>query len=440
MSLVKSRFPKIFPGWWIVFSSGIISLWTYGFQHYGFSALFKPIATELGFSRTVTSVAASITRFEGGFEAPLAGWVTDRFGARWIVLLGIFLAGVGLILMYLVNSLWAFYAIWGVMVGTGANLALSLPYDTAIANWFVKKRGLASSIKWLLSGLSGVVILPFVAWLITTQGWRMTLVIGGAVLLLVGLPLVWVCLKSRRPEYYGLLPDGATAGDKADVGDQMVEKGVKYAADFEEIEFTLRQAVRTPTFWLLIIANTAHGMTAPAISIHAIPFLTDIGIPPLRAASMLSMLLLVGMPFRLVSGFLVDRVKKQHIRFILAVAYSFQAGGFIIFLLNQTVPMIYVWFIVYGIGQGLTYGPMVPIWGRYFGRKALGSIRGLSSMLMTPVGVAAPIYFGWVYDLTGNYITAFTVTAVLLTISILLICLTIPPKPPAEVTDVRKLL
>ncbi len=112
----------------------MLALWGFGYNVYGFSALFKPIASELGFSRAATSVAASIGRFEGGIEASITGWITDKFGRRWLVRAGVLLIGVSLILMYFINSIWAFYVIWGVMLGTGQNLALTLPMRTAIAN------------------------------------------------------------------------------------------------------------------------------------------------------------------------------------------------------------------------------------------------------------------------------------------------------------------
>ena len=170
----KRRSPKIFFGWWTVIASGTLSLLGMGYYIYGISALFKPIASELGFSRAATSVAASIGRLEGGFESPLTGWATDKFGPRWIVLSGVFLVSLSLLLMNFINSLWAYYVVWGVMLGTGCNIALTIALDTTISNWFVKKRGLAMSIKWVFSGLSGVLVIPLVAWLITVQGWRAT--------------------------------------------------------------------------------------------------------------------------------------------------------------------------------------------------------------------------------------------------------------------------
>jgi sugar phosphate permease len=438
----RIHFPKIFPGWWTVLTGGILALWAYGYQAYGISALFKPISSELGFNRAATSVASSIGRFEGGFEAPVTGWVTDRYGPRWIVFLGIFLISAGLVLMGYINSLWSFYAAWGVLVGTGANIALSVPLDTAISNWFVKRRGLALSIKVMFSGLSGVLVMPLIAWLITVQGWRIACLFGGVVMAVVGLPMVWFFLKPHRPEYYGLLPDGAkiTAGTTKE--NHIIEQGTRYAAEVQEVEFTLRQAMRTPAYWLLIVVTAIHGLVTPVMSIHCIPFLTDpsVGMDPVKAAGVMSIYVGVSIPFRFVGGFIADRVKGGYLRFIICAGYLLQAAGIGVFLLHQTIPMIYVWFVLYGVGMGI--GNIVPplMRARYFGRKAFGSIGGTSAMFVTPVGVIAPIYAGWVYDTTGSYMTAFTLFAVLLAVSAAILPFISPPKPPPKLTDVRQIL
>lgn len=436
----RKKFPKIFFGWWTVLAGGIIALWGYGYQAYGISALFKPIASELGFSRATTSVAASIGRFEGGFEAPVVGWMTDRFGPRWIVFVGVFVISVALVLMYYINSLWAYYVVWGVLLGTGANIALSIPVDTAISNWFVRKRGTALSIKWMFSGLSGVIVLPLIAWMITVQGWRMTCVTGGLVMAVIGLPLAYFFLKQRRPEYYGLLPDGAkTEGEAADV-DQMIERGVQYAAEFQEVEFTIKQVFRTRVYWLLLVINGCHALVGGAINIHTIPFLTDIGIDPLAAAGIMVVMISASIPARLLGGLVADRVKTSHLRFLLWGSYFLQLVGIGIFLLNQTVAMIYVWYVLYGFGIGAAYVLNPLLRARYFGRKAFGSIHGVTALILTPFGVVAPVYAGWVYDTTGSYISAFTLFAGLLAFAIVLITFAAPPKPPAVIGDIRKIV
>ncbi len=439
--MIKRRvFPKVFFGWWTAVASGILSAWGNGYSAGGITQFFKPIASDLGLSRAATSVAASIARFEGGLEAPLTGWLTDRYGPRWIVLLGVFLIGSGLILMHFVNSLWTFYIFWGVIMGTGSNVGLSTPLDTAVANWFVKKRGLALGTRMVFSGLGSSLVVLLIAWLITTQGWRMACVIGGVVMLAVGLPLSWFCLKQHRPEYYGLLPDGAAAEGEAAEAGRMIGRGVKYAAEVQEVEFTLRQAMRTPAYWLLVTVSAVHSLVQGATNMHSVPFLTDIGIDQVRAAGILATMLFASVPARLAGGFLADHVKKNHQRFLIGGAFFLQAAGFVVFLLNQTIPMIYIWFIVYGIGYGVTMTVLTPTMARYFGRKAFGSIRGTSMMFITPVGVLAPIYAAWVYDTTGSYITVFTLFAALLASMVILAPFILPPKPPAQVTDIHEIV
>ncbi|MFC1952152.1 MFS transporter [Chloroflexota bacterium] len=436
----RRRFPKVFFGWWTVIASGIISFWGTGYSNTAASALFKPIASELGLGRAVTSVAASIARFEGGFESPVTGWLTDRFGPRWVVTFGVFLIGLGLVLMNYVDSLWAYYLVWGGIVGTGHNIGLTIPLDKAISNWFVKKRGLAISTKWMFSGFCPVLVLPLVAWLIIIHGWRMTCVIGGVVMWLVGLPLAWFFVKQHRPEYYGLLPDGATVEEEATEVSRMIDRGVEYATEVEEVEFTLRQAIRTPAYWLLIASRAAQSMVTIAIIIHCIPFLTDMGIDPLVAAVIISMTSIARIPARFISGLIADRIKKDHLRFLLAGTYLLQAAGITAFLLNQTMPMIYVFFILYNLGMGMSLPINTVMSARYFGRKAFGSIRGSSMIFITPIGAIAPIYAGWIYDTTGSYVTAFTLFAVLLALAVVVISLTFPPKPPAQITDIRKIV
>jgi len=343
-------------------------------------------------------------------------------------------------LMNFINSLWTFYVVWGVILGTGINIGLELPLDKAIANWFVKKRGIALSVRWLFTGFAGLVLL-LVAWLISTQGWRITCVIGGLGIWFFGLPLTWLFMRPRRPEYYGLLPDGTTTEVEPDEEvSQTIDRGVNYAAEVQEVEFTLRQAMRTRAYWLLIAAVSVRMVGFSAILTHGVPFLTDMGFQPVKAAALLGIIILTSTPSRLIGGFLMDHVQIRYIRFLMAGAFLLQAVGVTAFLLNQTIAMIYVFLILFWLGVGIALPLEAGIRARYFGRKAFGSIGGTSVIFTTPIGVLAPIYAGWVYDTSGSYIPAFTLFAILFGISAVLVSLACPPKPPAQVTDVRKFL
>ncbi len=421
----------IFPGWWLVLTGGFMALWGYGYHAYGFSALFKPISQELGLSRAATTIPASIGRIEGGAIAIIAGWLTDRFGPRWLIFFGVLLIGLCFCLMSVVNSFWSFIVVWGILLAIGMDLALAIPLQATVARWFIKRRGVANGILLIFSGLSGVVVLPLVAWLITVVGWRTTCLIGGAVMLVVGVPLVWFFVKQHPPERYGMLPDGASVGEVG--GEDMVEKGRRYAAEMSEFDFTLTQILKSPAYWLLLVSGMCHFLAVPVISIHGIPFLTDSGFDPVKAARMLSLMVLVSIPARFFGGFMVDRIKKERLRFLIFAAYSLQAVAFGSFLLHQTEAMIYVWFLLYGVGFGIGFGIMMPVRVRFFGRMAIGRIMGIGQVIMLPAGIIAPIWAGWVFDTTGSYMVAFKAVSVLLVVGSLLALLITPPKVPQEV-------
>ena len=420
---------KIYFGWWMTISSGLLCFCGYAYHAYGFSALFKPISEELGFSRATTSLAASITRFEGGLEAPLIGYMADRYGPRITVFVGIFLAGLGLILMYFVNSLWSFLLVWAVIGATGINIGLSMPLDVAITNWFVKKRGTAISIKWVFSGLSGVVGLPLIAWMISAHGWRAACVTGGVVLWVVGLPLVWFFIRSKRPEHYGLLPDGATPSEED--GSDALAAGKAYAADLGEVEFTGKEAMRTAPFWLMIAAYMFHGALYPVMNIHCIPFLTDRGMDLTVAAATMSVYITASIPARFLGGALIDRIPMRDMRYALAGSFALQTVGVTLFLFNQeSMAVLYTFFVLYGIGMGAVM-PMTPVLrARYFGRKSFGTIAGWSRALTIPVGVIGPVLAGWIFDTTGSYEIAFLLFAITLGMSVVIMLFVRPPKHP----------
>ncbi|MFC1978892.1 MFS transporter [Chloroflexota bacterium] len=436
----KKGFHKIYFGWWTVISGGITSMWSAGYYHYGFSALIEPIQNTLGLSRMAASVPASIGRLEGGIESPISGLITDKFGPRLIASLGALFFGLSLASMYFVNSQWTFYIIWGVLLGTAYNLASTIPVNTAITNWFVRLRGRALGTKITLAGLSGVITLPIVAWLIDTYDWRTACVVGGVVMLCVPLPLLALSLRRYRPEYYGLLPDGKKSEEKDADAEQTIDRGVKYASTFKEFEYTLRQAIKTPAFWMLIISHASHNMAVPVLNVHAIPLLTGMGLTTLRAAFTMSIMVWTSIPFRFIGGILADRVGKGKLRMLLAGSYLLQAIGFGVYIRYGTLTSVYIWLALYGVGMGTAFAANPLIRARYFGRKAFGSIHGLAQALMTPVGIAAPIYAGWVYDTNGSYMMAIKVGAITLVASVVLSLMIFPPKPPARITHIRDIV
>jgi nitrate/nitrite transporter NarK len=156
----------------------------------------------------------------------------------------------------------------------------------------------------------------------------------------------------------------------------------------------------------------------------------------------MAMMIFFSLPTRFLGGWIADRLDIRHLRFIKTISYLLQGSGVVLFLTlpNPGIEIIYIWFILYGLGQGfsMTISPLMR--ARFFGRKAFGSIQGIAAMLMTPIGVAAPIYAGWIYDTTHSYENAFIQFAILLGIAMVLSVFLLPPKQPEHIGDVRSIV
>jgi len=429
--------PRIFFGWWTVFACGIVGFLGVGFGGTAFSILFKPIAADLHLDRAVTSIASGLQSAMGGIIGILGGRASDKYGPRRVMLFGIIILALSCIAMYFINSLWSFLLVWGIAVGAGCQLGATIITDRAIVNWFIKKSGIAINTKFAIQSLAGLLLLPVIALLVANQGWRNTCVVAGIVIAVICIPLIWFFVKPHRPEYYGLKPDGLT--DVTSVK-RPLNKKTGDADGTDATDLTLRQTMKTSVYWLLISIGYISGFTMPMMSAHFVPFLTDRGISPIQAASMMGLLSTIGIPARLATGFIIDRLKTERLRFIMAAGIFMQAAGIIIFLAVKSMSTIYIWIIFYSIGSAISGSVSLPLQARYFGRKAFGIITGVSSAIQLPIGLSAPVIIGWIFDTTGNYMNVISMIAVLLVISGIMACFIRRPKSTVLVPDTFKLV
>jgi len=424
--LKKKGSTRLFFGWWTVFVTGIVSGLGSGFYGYGISVFFKDLASELGLTRAVTSVAAGVGRLEGGITSPLTGWLSDRYGSRWVIFTGICLVATGLVLMYFINSVGAYIVVWGLLIGVGFNIGLTIAVDKTLNDWFISKRGLAQGTKFSLIGVAGVVALPVVTWLVAAHGWRFTCLIWGCVMFVCA-PIILIFVKQKRPEYYGLLPDGAKSdlGSGVDVSD-LIDRGVEYASGFQETEFTFKQAIRTRAYWILSAGACFQMLVFGGINIHMIPFLTDIGIERTMAGGMMSLMVFFTIPARFLAGIMADRAGKGRLHFLLAFGFFLQTIGITTFLLSRSMASLYIFLILYGLSSGAGTPLFLLSFGRYFGRKSFGAIIGSSNAIRAPASLIAPVFAGWIHDTTDSYIIAYIIFAALSGIAMILMCLNKP--------------
>ena len=161
---------SIYYGWWIVSASFFISLYTGGAIFYGFTAIFEPIANDMGWNYTQVSFAASLRGLEMGILAPVTGILVDRLGPRKLIFSGAIILAAGLILLSRTTSLGMFYGAF-ILLAIGMSCCTATVLLTAAANWFRRNLGLVNGI--VLSGFGfGGLMVPVIVKLIDIYEWQ----------------------------------------------------------------------------------------------------------------------------------------------------------------------------------------------------------------------------------------------------------------------------
>ena len=419
---------KIFYGWWIVLATNLICLIGYGTWLYSFGVFFKPMSDEFGWTRAMTAGAYSFRGIQGGITSPIVGWAVDKYGSRGVIVVGAIVSGLSFALMPLVNSLLGFYLIYGFLLSVGMSAMLYLPAWSVIARWFKRRLSLAMALLAVGAGLGGLICAPASAYLIAHFGWRTAFVVLGVAIWVVAIPLALVVRNS--PEEMGLCPDGDAAPDAAPQrkdSTSRAEPGVP--EPLAAVEYTLRQALRSSSFWMLSLAFFFFGMAHSTVTVHTVPALTDAGIPLEKAAFSIGLLTAVSIIGRLSFGYLGDYVTK---RYLFMIAYSLTGMGLLVLMNVKTMGMAYLFIFLFGVGFGGTVPLMPAIRAEYFGVSALGKIQGFMNPVMMFAGAVGPIFAGYVFDTTGSYRISFMVTGLLTFCAVGAMFFARPSRPNAQ--------
>jgi len=355
---------------------------------------------------------------------PLLGPMVDRYGGRWLLVIGVLMEGAGLLLSSLVQSFWQFAVVRCSLVIAGEALLGSLVINVTIAQWFVRKRGRAMAVANLGTGVAKLAIPFCAAWLFVLVGWRGTWAVLGIVApLLVVIPaLVFI---RRRPEDVGLIPDGETppSGIQEQSGSAVpFVKRPEHRA--EEATWTRAEVLRLPAFWLLVFTFGIGSIGIAGLNLHIFSFISDSGYSPVVGATVMSTIALTQLGTTLIWGMLADRFD---IRKVSCVQFVIQGVGLVVAVASAQLPLVYVGFFLYGIGLAGSFIIREVIWANFFGRASLGTVRGISLFFSHLFAASGAPFFGFLFDATGSYNLSFTVFATALFASSMLILLARSP-------------
>jgi MFS family permease len=345
---------------------------------YTFGVLLKPLAEEFAWSRESVSAAFGIAAMTVAVCSPPLGYLFDRVHPTRIIVPCLIVFGCAFAsLSLLTPHLWHLYATFFVL-GVVGNGTAQMAYSRAVSSWFEKRRGTALAVV-MSGGAVGAIVLPPVAEaLIQAVGWRQTCVVLGAMVLVIGVPVVARFIRERPTDH----------------GAATVLEGV-----------SVRDGLASRVFWILVVVLFAQSIAQNGALTHMSALLTDRGVAASGAALALSAMGAASLLGRLSTGWLLDRFLAPRVAFcllsvaavgtyFLAVAQSLTAGVFAAALI--------------GFGMGAEADVTPYILSRYLGLRSFGTLYGFTWTAYAIAGAVGPIIMGRAFDATGSYTTLLT--------------------------------
>lgn len=347
------------------------------------SIFVVPMTDAFGWSRTEMSGAVSLGGLLAAVVSPMLGPFVDRRGARLVLCLAVAGTGIACMALSLIQSLLLFYVLF-----CFARMVWAGPFDlglySALNNWFVARRAVATSIA-TLAQMSGLVALPLIAQIaMTGSDWRAGWIAVGATVLVVGFVPCWLLLV-RRPEDVGLQPD------------RLVASG---AAPIVEPRWSRAEAMQTPAFWLLSLYTVLVYPVQAGVSLHQAPHLIERGIPPMEAATVIAIFSALSAVASFGIGFLP---RSWPVRWLMAASAACLCIGSLGLIGVSSAAGAILAAGTFGIGIGGIMMLLPMAWADYFGRESYGAIRGVVLALQVTAQAAGPLASGMLRDWSGTY-------------------------------------
>ena len=408
--------PGFFYGWVVVVACVLLQL------HFVWPAdtigvFLSDLQAEFGWSRTAIS---TITLFSGiGYVTSnlLGGWLTDKYGPRVPMVLCAVIASVAVYLTSRVSNLGQFYTLYVISGTTGFIMPIG---RSIVQRWFTKRRrGLALGLVMAGSSTGGLMYPLLVNWVTTAHGWQsgyitIAIVLGSSV-------SIAAFLMVSHPDKMCLRPYGVESAAAAASGQT---PGGRPAPDDEPV-WTVKEALRTRAYILLLAYSLMTVIPYIMVSVHIIPFATEIGISKATATAALGTRNFLGIFGSIVIGSQAERLGWKR---GLAILTALGAVWMVLLMMTRNAAMLWSFVILFGI-FGMGRGPLVAgLMGTYYGTKSLTMLIALSGMTAIIGGASGPVMAGFIWDRTGSYFVAFLIGAILWIVAALAVVLMKQPR------------
>jgi MFS family permease len=402
-------------GWVILFVAGDAMFVRNAAASLTLAVFIFPIADDLGWSRTLIAGAASLGGLVAAVTSPIVGWAADRYGVRVILTVSVLALGISTFSLAWATVPIVFYLAFG-MSRVLFSSSLQIGPSVVISRWFVRRRGRATGVLFLSHSL-GMILFPLLAGLVITYwGWQAAWMVLAVIVWVAALGPVALFIR-QSPEAMGLAPDILQESVENESG--------QVTAPIEEPNWTLREARRTPTLWLLAVATGMLFLMQAGTNTHQGAYFIDQGLGVAISALSISFNAAFTGIGSLAWGWLVERVP---VRYCYAAVALVMVVSLFLFPSVTTVWQALLAASLFGVSVGGILVVPAVAYANYFGRRSIGVIRGVTEPFVSLGQAVGAIFSGLVFDTSGSYHFAFITLAVVGIATIGLILLTKPPQ------------
>ena len=386
MLKAASTLPPINSGYKIIIGGFAAQFFSVGFFTYSVSLFFPLIISELDSDITVIMFGPTFATVIGLVAMPIAGILLDRYSIRLIMMLGSVFFAAGLWGLAKISSATQFILVFGITMSIANCFVGSMSSSTLISHWFAENRGRALGLSAAGTSIGGITLPATFAFLINFYGWRITLELFAASILLILLPIILFTVRDKLP-----LAKKEVDTTRADSESLSVKKS---------IEMTTRDFISIPNFWYLGISLGILFSGYSAVLANLTPYVIDLGLETKDASFFIMIIAINGLLGKLLFGFAAD---KFPLRTCLVVTQILVLIGFAILASMPSFSVICLACIV----LGLSTGGMLPVWGalmaNLFGLENYGRATGLMAPIITTCVIPGYSIMGFLYATSGNY-------------------------------------
>ena len=385
----------------------------------------SPIADEFGWSRTLIAGAVSVGAVASMVLSPVAGWAVDRYGAGIILTASMVILGVAVI-----SLAWATVPLFFYLGFATGRIIFHVPVQigsgAVVSRWFIRKRGRAIGVLYLSGAIGGIVFIQIAS--IALSNWGV-----GAAWIALGVTVIGVSVLPSallivdRPEDVGLEPDGSSSD-----APESITVDVQPIQDVIEVDWTLREAMGTRSLWIMVGVVGTLFMTQAGVSVHVGAFYQDRGLSITAVASAITINGIVSGIGSLVWGAIIERVPVQRVMFFLMVLSAIST--FLLFTVHSLAAAFAVSAVIGVVAAGGNVIPPVA-YASYFGRRSIGSIRGIGETGVQVGQTIGPLLSGLAFDMNGSYKVAFVTFAIVALICSVIVATSSPPTKSDKFSD-----